>query len=303
MLNKNMLRRTYLIIRRIMKNDFPTKNAILEYLRIHDIDIDMRTMERDLNTIRYNLDVEIKYDSKDKRGYYIDMDLSDDFDKLLYFIGLAENADVILDSLRDKQSLWKYVAISPAATFKGIEQLSTLLQAIRNRNVVNFNHLNYNTGNQTAYQAEPYLLKEFEGRWYLYAFVIEIKEFRTFGLDRISDLEVTGTQFQRTKQKELAAERFNDVYGLTYMPNDEETGKETVSIRCNSDFMVGHFSSLPLHYSQKIEDKVVSLRVIINLELENKLLSYGEQVEVLVPEGLRGRMKERLKNAVKQYQK
>ena len=34
-----MLRRNYLIIRRIMKNDFPTKNAILEYLRIHDIDI------------------------------------------------------------------------------------------------------------------------------------------------------------------------------------------------------------------------------------------------------------------------
>jgi predicted DNA-binding transcriptional regulator YafY len=65
--------------------------------------------------------------------------------------------------------------------------------------------------------------------------------------------------------------------------------------------MVGHFSALPLHYSQKIEDEVVSLRVIINTELENKLLSYGEQIEVLGPAGLRGRMKERLKMAVGQY--
>jgi predicted DNA-binding transcriptional regulator YafY len=85
------------------------------------------------------------------------------------------------------------------------------------------------------------------------------------------------------------------------MPNNENANKETVSFRCNSDFMVGHFSALPLHCSQKIEDKVVSLRVIINTELENKLLSYGEQVEVLAPEGLRGRMRERLKMAEKQY--
>jgi predicted DNA-binding transcriptional regulator YafY len=131
--------------------------------------------------------------------------------------------------LRRNYLIIQYVAISPAATFKGIEQLGVLLQAIRNRNVVNFNHLNYNTGNQTAYSAEPYLLKEFEGRWYLYAFVKEIKEFRTFGLERISDLEVTATQ------------------------------------------------------------------------LENKLLGYGEQIEVLGPEGLRGRMKQRLKTALKQY--
>jgi len=257
-------------------------------------------LERDLQAISCNLDVEIVYD-KDRRGYFIDMELSDEFDKLLYFIGLAENADLILNSLKDKQSLWKYISISPAVSFKGIEQLGVLLQVIRGRNVVNFNHLNYQTGNTTSYIAEPYLLKEFEGRWYLFAFVLKIQEFRTFGLDRISDLEVTDTQFKRTEMRETEAENFNDVYGLTYMPNNEKANKETVSIRCNSDFMVGQFSALPLHYSQKIEDKVVSLRVIINPELENKLLSYGEQIEVLTPESLRKKLKERLKAAGRQY--
>jgi len=300
MLNKNMLRRNYLIIRRIMKNDFPTKKSILEYLHTYDIDINTRTLERDLQAIICNLDVEIVY-NKDRRGYAIDMELSDEFDKLLYFIGLAENADFILNSLKDKQSLWKYISIGPAVSFKGIEQLGVLLQAIRGRNVVIFNHLNYHTGNQTTYQAEPYLLKEFEGRWYLFAFVPKIQEFRTFGLDRISDLKVTDTQYIRTEKRETETENFNDVYGLAYMPNNEKANKETVSIRCNSDFMVGQFSALPLHYSQKVENKVVSLRVIINPELENKLLSYGEQIEVLAPESLRKTMKQRLQAAKKQY--
>jgi len=300
MLNKNMLRRNYLIIRRIMKNDFPTKKTILEYLQAYDIDINTRTLERDLQAISCNLDVEIVYD-KDRRGYFIDMELSDEFDKLLYFIGLAENADVILNSLKDKQSLWKYISIGTAVSFKGIEQLGVLLQAIRGRNVVNFNHLNYQTGNTTSYIAEPYLLKEFEGRWYLFAFVLKIQEFRTFGLDRISDLKVTDTQYIRTEKRETEAENFNDVYGLAYMPNNEKASKEPVSIRCNSDFILGQFSGLRLHYSQKIDDKVVSLRVIINPELENKLLSYGEQIEVLAPESLRKTMKQRLQAAKKQY--
>ena len=38
MLNKNMLRRAYIIIRRIMKNDFPTKEMIMKYLIAHGIE-------------------------------------------------------------------------------------------------------------------------------------------------------------------------------------------------------------------------------------------------------------------------
>ena len=92
MVNKNMLRRNYIIIRRIMRNDSPSKAKILQYLKNNDIDVNARTLERDINAIRYNLGVEIKYDN-DKNGYFIDTESSDDFDKLLYFIGLAENAD------------------------------------------------------------------------------------------------------------------------------------------------------------------------------------------------------------------
>jgi predicted DNA-binding transcriptional regulator YafY len=162
--------------------------------------------------------------------------------------------------------------------------------------------LNYNTGESTEYIAEPYLLKEFEGRWYLFAFIAEKQAFRTFGLDRINDLAITDKQFQRTEQRATTADRFNDVYGLVYMPDQQNPPLEIVRFRCNSDFMIRQLEALPLHYSQTIDNKTVSLRVIINPELENKLLSYGEYIEVLSPNSLKDKIKQRLTAALNQYE-
>lgn len=300
--NKNMIRRDYILIRRLIKNDYPSKETLLQYLKNHDIEINSRTLDRDINSIRYNLDVNIEYD-RNKNGYYIDKQENDDFDKVLFFIGLAENADIIVSSLKDKQELLKYLSMSPATTFKGVETIAVLLQAAKNCLIIQFNHFNYSTQEHSEYTAEPYLLKEFEGRWYLFAFVKVKNAFRTFGLDRISDLIVTDEKFQRTPELAATSERFNDVYGLVYMPEQQNPSIETVQFICKADFLISHLSALPLHHSQKIDDKTVSIQVIINPELENKLLSYGEHVEVLSPDSLRLRIYERLTETIQQYKK
>jgi predicted DNA-binding transcriptional regulator YafY len=85
------------------------------------------------------------------------------------------------------------------------------------------------------------------------------------------------------------------------MPNQQNPPLETVRFRCNSDFMISQLSALPLHHSQTIENKEVSLRVIINTELGNKLLSYGEQIEVLSPDSLRTTIQQRLTATLNQY--
>jgi predicted DNA-binding transcriptional regulator YafY len=298
--NKNMIRRDYILIRRIIRNDYPSKAVLLQYLKTHDIEIDSRTLDRDINSIRYNLDVNIEYD-RNKNGYYIERLNNDDFDKLLYFIGLAENADIILSSMRDKQELLKYLSVSPATSFKGVEQIGVLLEAIRNSLIIRFNHLNYSTKKSTEYTVEPYLLKEFEGRWYLFAFVRGKNAFRTFGLDRLEDLMITDEKFQRTAELAATADRFDDVYGLVYMTGQENPLIETVRFRCNTDFMISHFSALPLHHSQTIDGNTISIQVIINPELENKLLSYGEHIKVLSPVSLQNTIKERLTKTIRQY--
>ena len=192
----------------------PTKNTIRrDYLKRYDTEIGERTFQRDLADIRSNFDIEIIYDEQ-KNGYFAQTDNTLDFDKLLYFIGLAESSDIVLSTIKDKNKILQYLSISPNPRAKGIENIGCLLQVIQNQMIVRFEHRNYQNGTSKDYTVSPYLLKEFEGMWYLFAFVDELKAFRTFGLDRIHNLIVTDEPFQREKVLEQVAEKFNQVLEL-----------------------------------------------------------------------------------------
>lgn len=63
----------------------------------------------------------------------------------------------------------------------------------------------------------------------------------------------------------------------------------------------------PLHYSQKVlsEDNtgiIVSLNLKINYEFERLILGFGECIKVISPENLKVKIKENLKNALKNYE-
>jgi predicted DNA-binding transcriptional regulator YafY len=297
--NKNTTRRDSLIIQRILRNDYPSRETLLKYLREHGADIGIRTFQRDIENISSNFDIDITYD-RQKQGWTINTETATEVDKLLYFVRLAAASNMVLHSLKDKHELLKYLSFTPNTVFRGIEHIDVLLSAIRVRQTVQFAHLSYDTGATKAYTAEPYLLKEFEGRWYLFAYVRQLAAFRTFGLDRISDLAVSGKKFKREKALEQTADKFDEVYGLVYMPEQQHPPVEKVALRF-SGIMIKHVQALPLHHSQTIEKGIVTLRLIINRELENKLLSYGEHVEVLAPGSLRKRIKQRLTETLQHY--
>lgn len=298
--NKNTIRRDYLIIRRIMKGDYPSASVLLQYLERNDIAITLRTLQRDMADIRSNLDIEVIYDSK-KNGYCIDETCSMDMDKLLYFLGLAESSDVILSNIKDRQKLLKYLSISPNPHAKGVENIGILLQAVQQCTVININHLSYQTGKQTTYTVEPYLLKEFEGMWYLFAYCEDMGVFRTFGLDRIGQIQITDRTFQRREELERTAEKFDKVYGLVYEPdNNPNAPIEEVRLKASA-FMLPYIQSLPIHSSQSIDGDTITLHLIINPELENRIMGYGEHIEVLSPPLLRKRIKERIMQSLSRY--
>lgn len=298
--NKNTIRRDYLIIRRIMRGDHPSASVLLQYLERNDITITLRTLQRDMADIRSNFDIEVIYDSK-KNGYYIDENCSMDMDKLLYFLGLAESSDVILSNIKDRQRLLKYLSISPNPHAKGVENIGILLQAIQQCTVINISHLSYQTREQKAYTVEPYLLKEFEGMWYLFAYCEDMKAFRTFGLDRLRQIQITDRIFQRIAELEHTAEKFNNVYGLVYEPdNNPNAPIEEVRLKV-SPVMMPYIQSLPIHSSQSINGDTITLHLIINPELGNKIMSYGEHIEVLSPPSLRNKIKERIMQSLTKY--
>ncbi|MEG1464797.1 MAG: WYL domain-containing protein [Mucinivorans sp.] len=300
MANKNTVRRDYIIIKRLQKGDYPTKQELLDCLAARDCIVDPRTLDRDIEHIRSNFDIEVVYDPQ-RRGYTIDEQSSMDLDKVMYFWELAESSDIIVSSLGEWRQAMRYISISPIQSPQGVQHIKPILEALNAALELTFNHTRYDSGEAVAYRVQPYLLKEFDSRWYLFAYVAELQAFRTFGLDRIDNLTVTDTKFIRSEQLAATAEKFEQIYGLVYEPNQNKNAPmECVRLKVVS-WVAKHLSVLPLHATQAIEGDMVSLTVIINPELENKILSFGENVEVLAPASLREKIKVRLTAALKKY--
>lgn len=300
MANKNTIRRDYLIIKRLQRGDYPSKEELMKSLAARDCIIDPRTFDRDIANIRSNFDVEVQYDPQ-RKGYTIDTEASMDLDKVMYFCDLAESSELIVSSLCEWRQAMRYISISPAQSPQGVQHIKPILEALHATLELSFDHTRYESGETVAYHVQPYLLKEFDSRWYLFAYVPALEAFRTFGLDRIENLIVTDTKFTRSEQLAATAEKFEQVYGLVYEPNQNKNAPiETVRLKV-VPWVAKHLAALPLHSTQTIEGDTVSLRVIINPELENKILSFGENIEVLAPITLRDKIKERLTAALKKY--
>ena len=71
----------------------------------------------------------------------------------------------------------------------------------------------------------PYLLKEYDDRWYLYAQFHNKSQLRTYGLERITDLQ-TSLQEYRTMHDFDPDAYFEDIIGVTML--SEKTKKEIV---------------------------------------------------------------------------
>ncbi len=298
MSTKNTIRRSYLIVKRALQGDYPNKRTLMSYLAQYDAKTSERTFQRDLYDIRSNFDIDILYD-QEQMGYYINKDTAVDFDKLLYFIDLAEVSDISLSTIKNHKTQLQYISISPNPKVKGVEHIPYLLRAIQYCLEVEIEHYNYQTKTHKQYIIQPYLLKEFGGMWYVFGFVSSLGVYRTFGLDRFICLHVTECLFER--KSDSPVQKFDQVYGLIYEPNNNpNASEELVQLRIAKS-LIPYFQSLPLHATQSIENDILSLFVILNPELENKILSYGEHIEVLAPEALRTRIKSRISSALNLY--
>ncbi len=125
-------------------------------------------------------------------------------------------------------------------------------------------------------------------------------EFRTFGIDRISELEIEIKTFVAKNAGE-GRKKFEQIIGLNYSENKMEKVKlELTPIQAK------YLKASPLHSSQYIEsesrDKVVFvLNLIPNYEIVQKILMMSDQVKVLAPATLRFEVKKHLKATLDLY--
>ena len=289
-----------LIIEKINSLPAPSFKEIEEHLYRHGLEYSKRTVDRDIENIRYDFGIEIVYD-RANNIYLIDKEKSINLETFNRFLEIAGVADLLSEGFSNKKNVLNYISFESENTVtKGTEFLKPILSAISNFKEISFVHENFQKGTIKTIILNPYLLKEYLDRWYIVGTVGKQNFVRTFGLDRMSMLKETGLTFEpdtKFNPKEL----FENVIGLVYSSH-----KLCEVILSFTPDQGKYIKAVPLHNSQEIfEDTenecLVRLKIMPNYEFKQRVLMYGANVKVIEPEWFAKEILEELSNAAKRY--
>ena len=229
--------------------------------------------------------ISIEY-SRSENGYYIpeDEDQISDIERIL------EQYD-LMASLHAREEL-SSIVFPERRKPRGTEFLTPLIHAIKRSLIVEFTYVKFNNSVSRSRSVMPYALKEGRGRWYLLAIEIgenvrHAGEIKSWGLDRIRDLNVTKNRFTRNPEIDPEKE-FRDVVGV-YSNNDLPVEEVILSFSPKG----GRYNeAFPLHESQEtlVDDGKefrIRLKVKITYDFKQELLSQSDDLAVIAPEHLR----------------
>lgn len=334
-LNKNALIR-YKTIDKCLQNHYrqwtlddlieACSNALYEF-EGRDINVSKRTVQLDIQMLRsnklgYNAPIEV-YDKKYYRyaddEYSItdipltenDMNvLSETVEMLKQFkdFSLFSELGGIIQRLEDKVYTEKnhqsaVIHLDKNEKLKGLEHLDALYQAIIKKMVLKIKYQSFQARKASEIIFHPYILKEFNNRWFLIGKPeVEAKKnsIVTFALDRIVGIDYDTTIAYKNDNFD-GDKYYKDVIGVTVSNTRAERIQFWVDKK-NAPYVI----TKPFHSSQRLierrDDRVVfNIFVQINFELERMILGFGNSIEVLKPNKLRKRMKDKLVEAVKLY--
>jgi predicted DNA-binding transcriptional regulator YafY len=178
--------------------------------------------------------------------------------------------------------------------------LEDVFHSILRKNVLKVIYKKFRDAQPRTYIIHPYLLKEYQKRWYLLGYSEERQAARIFALDRIRDIKVVPGIY---RENDIITNEifFKDVIGVTVTDSPPEIVKLWFSPE-----VAPFINTKPLHHSQfteSIDEKglLITLNVVINPELINILLSYGKDVRVMGPERLKSLMRSHAEQMIKIY--
>lgn len=293
------VRRYSLIIERIKCGHYPTFLEIKDFLYAQGFQVGDRTIQRDIEQIRVEFGIEIKYD-RIRRGYCIDYENSLNVESFFHFLEIVNTAELLTESLMESKDALKHISFDTGGGLKGIENLKPLLKAVIENRKISFNHYNFQTEKVTAYTLKPYLLREYLNRWYVIGIVDGTKTLRIFGIDRVRDLDIKAETFTPDQNLDPAC-LFDQTIGLMFSQN---TVQDVVLSFTHTQGK--YIKTLPLHKSQKVlidneKECRIALRVIPNYELTQEILMHGDSVKVMEPAWLAEKIQQILKRALEKY--
>jgi predicted DNA-binding transcriptional regulator YafY len=182
---------------------------------------------------------------------------------------------------------------------KGMEHFSPLFRAITQKQVLRLTYKSFHQSEPIVRIIHPYYLKEYNNRWFLFCLDDKHGNISVYALDRIISIERIALKY--IPCEEDWTEYFEDIIGVS----DKEGKPEKIQLWFSAE-QLPYIETKPLHGSQKILSRdasgaIVQIEVVLNYELEQLLLSFGEKVKVLSPDDFREKIKERIRKSLENY--
>ncbi len=332
--NKNALIR-YRTIDKCLQNSYrqwtlndlieACSDALYEY-EGRDVNVSKRTIQLDIQLMRsdklgYNAPIEV-YDKKFYR--YADEDysiteiplnesdmnvLSETVEMLKQFkdFSLFSELGGIIQRLEDKIYTEKthqppIIHLDKNENLKGLEHLDTLYQAILKKMVLHIRYRSFKARDGQAFNFHPFILKEFNNRWFLVGKKKKSAPVMTIALDRIIAIDYN-TKIDYIDEAFDGDTYYKNTIGVTVMG---ENNVQRVVLKVNRPHSP-YVLTKPLHHSQRLIKELgngailIELMVHHNFELERIILGFGEGIQVMEPALLRQKIIDRLTNGADLY--
>lgn len=291
--NVNVSKRTIQLDIQLMRSDKLGYNAPIEvyekkYYRYKDTDYTITAIpltENDMNVLSETMNMLKQFE---------DFSLFSEFKGVLHKL-----EDTLYAEKNQKPAI---IHLDKNVELKGLEWLDELYQAILKEVVLKVMYQSFKAFYPSETILHPYLLKEFNNRWFLVGRNHKNGKLLTLALDRILGLDY---DFQKTYIPATfnADQYYENTIGVTVLP-DEYLQEVIFKVdRYNAPYV----ETKPFHTSQEILEKydngsvTFKIKVHLNFELERLLLGFGSSLEIISPNRLRRRMKKHHQSALALY--
>lgn len=291
---------------------------------IYDVDIDTRTIRRNINLLKYKLDYDISTREENGKGYYITRNPETDFEpgEIRAIIDNFSYANYIVPAIsksiikkcKNMQNIYEnkklrdykiYANDTKTDNMEVIKNIEDISEAIQNLNKIEFEYWKYGMDKKiekvivSKPKVTPYALVYKNQEFYMIGIKEGQEKFYNYRLDRIKNLkqlEEKRTIKKTTSEIQEFAESIVEMFGGE---------KEEIEVDCSMVLLDTVFDQFGKNITiiKKDED---TFKIILDanpLGFKFWVLRNIDCVEVIRPESLRNEIKEIIEKADKRYSK
>lgn len=218
--------------------------------------------------------------------------------------GWIEEVSAKLNKFMDKNEVGASAISFDSSPFAdGLKWIEPLYKAVIAQTPLVFDYHPFGRESK-IHQVSPFLVKEFNKRWFVLCHTDQKDFLVNFALDRLKHISEGSQDFIKYPGKGTPDNFFDNIIGVI-----KEVGAETQEIKLlvENDHLP-YLITKPLHKSQTISElqksdlwTEITLKIKPNYEFYSLILSHGEKIKISSPEPVKAEFFKKLKKMYKLY--